>query len=52
MDKLLSPLIILAMVGGTLLSQFVPGVQEAFDTATIRGVSARTRTIEGLMYTY
>ncbi|KAF8660457.1 hypothetical protein AX16_001637 [Volvariella volvacea WC 439] len=39
LDKLLSPLIILVMIIGVVIGEFVPGVQEAFDTVHFDTVS-------------
>ncbi|KAI0358402.1 arsenical-resistance protein ACR3 [Trametes cingulata] len=40
LDRLLTPAILLCMIAGVLMGNFVPGVQAAFDTAQIQGVSA------------
>ncbi|GLB37286.1 putative arsenical-resistance protein ACR3 [Lyophyllum shimeji] len=39
LDKLLSPLIILVMIVGVVIGEFVPNVQEAFDTVRFDSVS-------------
>ena len=41
-DRLLTPAILLSMITGVIIGEFVPGVQHAFDLAQFRGVSART----------
>lgn len=41
-DRLLSPLIILAMIIGVLIGEFTPHVQQAFDTVRFNSVSVRT----------
>lgn len=42
LDRLLTPLIILAMIVGVLIGEFRPNeIQTAFDTAQFDGVSAR-----------
>lgn len=41
LDRLLTPIILLAMVVGVLIGVFVPGVQKAFDTVSLNGVSVR-----------
>ncbi|KAG6835560.1 hypothetical protein H0H93_016995 [Arthromyces matolae] len=41
LDKLLSPLIIIAMIVGVVIGEFVPGVQAAFDTVRFNSVSVR-----------
>lgn len=41
LDKLLSPLIILVMIIGVVIGEFVPGVQAAFDTVRFSSVSVR-----------
>ncbi|KAH0589238.1 hypothetical protein H2248_005000 [Termitomyces sp. 'cryptogamus'] len=38
-DKLLSPLIILVMIVGVVIGEFVPGIQAAFDTVRFNSVS-------------
>lgn len=43
-DKLLTPAILLAMIVGVIIGEFVPGVQPAFDTARFASVSARMYT--------
>ena len=43
LDRLLTPAILLCMIGGVLIGNFVPGVQDAFDTARFHSVSARKR---------
>ncbi|KAI0823730.1 arsenical-resistance protein ACR3 [Trametes gibbosa] len=40
LDRLLTPAILLCMIAGVLIGNFVPGVQEAFDTARVQSVSA------------
>lgn len=40
-DRLLTPAILLAMIVGVIIGEFVPGIQQAFDLAQFRGVSAR-----------
>ncbi|KAH9858754.1 sodium bile acid symporter family-domain-containing protein [Lenzites betulinus] len=40
LDRLLTPAILLCMIAGVLIGNFVPGVQEAFDTARFQSVSA------------
>lgn len=42
LDRLLTPAILLCMIAGVLIGNYVPGVQEAFDTARFQSVSART----------
>lgn len=42
LDRLLTPAIILCMILGVIIGEFVPRIQEAFDTAQFRGVSFRT----------
>ncbi|KAH9913903.1 arsenical-resistance protein [Epithele typhae] len=44
LDRLLSPAILICMVVGVLIGNFVPGVQEAFDTARFQSVSAPIAT--------
>ncbi|KAI9571033.1 arsenical-resistance protein [Boletus coccyginus] len=39
LDRLLTPLILVCMVVGVLIGEFVPGVQPAFDTVEFDGVS-------------
>ncbi|KAJ7755288.1 sodium bile acid symporter family-domain-containing protein [Mycena maculata] len=39
LDRLLTPAILVAMVVGVLIGEYVPGVQDAFDTAQFNGVS-------------
>lgn len=41
LDKLLSPLIIVVMIVGVVIGEFVPNVQEAFDTVRFDTVSVR-----------
>lgn len=41
-DKLLTPAILLAMIVGVIIGEFVPNVQPAFDTARFASVSVRT----------
>lgn len=38
LDRLLTPAILISMVIGVLIGEFVSGVQDAFDTATFNGV--------------
>ncbi|KAL6298250.1 sodium bile acid symporter family-domain-containing protein [Sparassis latifolia] len=38
-DRLLTPAILLAMITGVLIGEFVPGVQAAFDTVRLQSVS-------------
>ncbi|KAJ8454263.1 hypothetical protein ONZ51_g13128 [Trametes cubensis] len=40
LDRLLTPAILLCMIAGVLIGNFVPGVQAAFDTARFQSVSA------------
>jgi arsenite transporter len=44
LDRLLTPLIILAMIIGVVIGEFVPHVQQAFDTVRFDSVSVRTYT--------
>ncbi|KAJ6590684.1 sodium bile acid symporter family-domain-containing protein [Mycena vulgaris] len=39
LDRLLTPAILLTMIVGVLIGNYVPGVQDAFDTARFDGVS-------------
>ncbi|KAH7883086.1 sodium bile acid symporter family-domain-containing protein [Phlebopus sp. FC_14] len=39
LDRLLTPLILLCMVAGVIIGEFVPGVQPAFDTVQFASVS-------------
>ncbi|VDC07309.1 unnamed protein product [Peniophora sp. CBMAI 1063] len=39
-DRLLTPAILLSMIVGVIIGEFVPGVQQAFDLVQFRGVSA------------
>jgi len=41
LDRLLTPAILIAMIVGVVIGEFVPNVQNAFNTATFNGVSAR-----------
>jgi len=41
LDRLLTPLIILAMILGVIIEEFAPHVREAFDTARFDSVSVR-----------
>jgi hypothetical protein len=41
LDKLLTPLILLCMIGGVLIGVYVPNVQQKFDTVHFNGVSLR-----------
>jgi ACR3 family arsenite transporter len=41
LDRLLTPLILISMVVGVLIGEFVPGVQSAFDTVQFDSVSVR-----------
>lgn len=43
-DRLLTPAILLSMIAGVIIGEFVHGVQNAFDLAQFRGVSARSYT--------
>ncbi|KAI0645666.1 sodium bile acid symporter family-domain-containing protein [Trametes meyenii] len=40
LDRMLTPAILLCMVAGVLIGNYVPGVQQAFDTARFQSVSA------------
>jgi hypothetical protein len=40
-DRIITPLIFIAMVVGIIIGEFAPNVQRAFDTARINNVSAR-----------
>ncbi|KAI0775685.1 sodium bile acid symporter family-domain-containing protein, partial [Trametes elegans] len=40
LDRLLTPAILLCMIAGVLIGNYVPGVQAAFDTARFQSVSA------------
>lgn len=42
LDKLLTPIILLSMIIGVIIGEFVPGVQEAFDTVRFDSVSVRS----------
>lgn len=44
LDRLLSPLILLAMILGVILSEFAPRVREALNTTHFNGVSVRQYT--------
>ncbi|KAH7915932.1 sodium bile acid symporter family-domain-containing protein [Hygrophoropsis aurantiaca] len=39
LDRLLTPCILLCMILGVVIGEFVPGVQQAFDTVQFKGVS-------------
>lgn len=41
LDRLLTPLVLLSMIVGVIIGEFVSGVQEAFNTATFADVSLR-----------
>lgn len=41
LDRLLTPLVLIAMIVGVIIGEFVSGVQEAFNTATFADVSLR-----------
>lgn len=41
LDRLLTPAILLAMIIGVVIGEFVPRVQQAFNTARFEGVSVR-----------
>ena len=45
LDRLLTPFILLAMIIGVLIGEFVTGVQDAFNTVTFNGVSVREQSI-------
>ena len=45
LDKLLTPLILLCMIVGVIIGEFVPSVQSAFDTVRFKSVSVRTSTV-------
>lgn len=40
-DRLLTPTILVCMIIGVVIGEFVPNVQEAFDTVKLKGVSVR-----------
>jgi hypothetical protein len=42
LDRLLTPLILVFMIVGVVIGEFVSGIQEAFDTVQLNGVSVRT----------
>ena len=42
LDRLLTPTILICMIVGVIIGEFVPNVQRAFDTARFQGVSVRT----------
>jgi ACR3 family arsenite transporter len=44
LDKLLTPIILLSMIVGVIIGEFVPGVQAAFDTVRFDSVSVRKST--------
>lgn len=44
-DKLLTPAIFVAMVVGIVIGEFVPSVQEAFDTVQFKSVSLREHRV-------
>jgi hypothetical protein len=41
LDRILTPVILIAMVVGVIIGEFAPNVQRAFDTARFDSVSAR-----------
>lgn len=41
LDRLLTPLILLCMIVGVIIGEFVPNVQHAFDTVRFKSVSVR-----------
>lgn len=41
LDRLLTPAILVTMIVGVLIGEYVPTVQAAFDTARFEGVSSR-----------
>lgn len=41
LDRLLTPAILVTMIVGVVIGEFVPTVQSAFDTVTFHGVSVR-----------
>lgn len=47
-DRLLTPLILVSMVVGVLIGDFVPGVQAAFDTVKFDSVSVREQPIHSI----
>lgn len=44
LDRLLTPLILICMVVGVIIGEFVPNVQTAFDTVRFQSVSVRKST--------
>ncbi|OCH95118.1 arsenical-resistance protein [Obba rivulosa] len=48
-DRLLTPAVLLCMIAGVLIGEFVPSVQPAFDTVTLDHVSVRTSTFLPLL---
>ena len=44
LDRLLTPLILISMVVGVVIGEFVPGVQPAFDTVQFYSVSVREQS--------
>ena len=49
LDRLLTPLILLCMIVGVIIGEFVPNVQHAFDTVRFKSVSVREFTCEVLL---
>jgi hypothetical protein len=47
-DRLLTPLILVSMVVGVLIGNFVPGIQAAFDTVKLDSVSVREQPIHSI----
>ncbi|KAG1740527.1 uncharacterized protein EDB91DRAFT_1053214 [Suillus paluster] len=43
LDRLLTPAIVICMIVGVFIGEFVPGVQQAFDTVRFYSVSVRKR---------
>jgi len=41
LDRLLTPLVLLSMIIGVIIGEFVPRVREALDTAKFESVSIR-----------
>jgi ACR3 family arsenite efflux pump ArsB len=50
LDRLLTPLILVCMIVGVLIGNYVSGVQEAFDTVRLNEVSVRMWTIFSSCY--
>jgi len=44
LDRILTPVILIAMIVGVIIGEFVPNVQRAFDTARFDSVSAREQS--------